>query len=109
MASDSVFAALRVFVDERDWSQFHTPVNLAKSVAIEAGELLECFQWNDDQQDATAVQDELADVLTYAYLLADRLGLDPDQIVMAKLEATRKKYPVAKARGRSVKYDQLSD
>lgn len=108
MASDSVFAALRAFVDERDWSQFHTPVNLAKSVSIEAGELLECFQWSDEQ-DVAAVQDELADVLTYAYLLADRLGLNPDQIVMAKLEATRKKYPVEKARGRSVKYDQLSD
>lgn len=108
MASDSVFAALRAFVDERDWSQFHTPANLAKSVAIEAGELLECFQWSDEQ-DAAAVQDELADVLTYAYLLADRLGLKPDQIVMAKLEATRKKYPVEKARGRSMKYDQLSD
>lgn len=108
MASDSVFAALRAFVDERDWSQFHTPVNLAKSVAIEAGELLECFQWSDEL-DPAAVQDELADVLTYAYLLAARLGLDPDQIVMAKLEATRKKYPVEKARGRSLKYDQLSD
>lgn len=108
MASDSVFAALRAFVDERDWRQFHTPSNLAKSVAVEAGELLECFQWSD-QHDVSAVQDELADVLTYAYLLADRLGLDPEEIVMAKLEGTRKKYPVEKARGRSAKYDQLPD
>lgn len=108
MASTSVFAALRAFVDERDWSQFHTPANLAKSVVIEAGELLECFQWSDEPN-AEAVQDELADVLTYAYLLADRLGLDPDEVVMAKLEATRKKYPVEKARGRSAKYDQLPD
>jgi NTP pyrophosphatase (non-canonical NTP hydrolase) len=108
MASDATRAALRAFVEERDWSQFHTPVNLAKSVVIEAGELLECFQWSDDH-DHAAVQDELADVLTYAYLLADRLGLDPDEIVMAKLEGTGKKYPVERARGRSVKYDQLPD
>lgn len=108
MVSDSVLVALRAFVAERDWGQFHTPVNLAKSVAIEAGELLECFQWSDDH-DAAAVQDELADVLTYAYLLADRLGLDPDQIVLAKLEGTRRKYPIEKARGRSTRYDQLSD
>lgn len=108
MASDAVLEALRAFVDERDWGQFHTPGNLAKSVSIEAGELLECFQWSDEH-DAGAVQHELADVLTYAYLLADRLGLDPDDIVMAKLEATRTKYPVEKARGRSTKYDQLSD
>lgn len=96
---------LRSFVAERDWAQFHTPENLAKSVSIEAGELLECFQWGNARSDA--VQDELADVLTYCLLLADRLDLDPDTIVRQKLAKTREKYPAEKARGRSDKYDQL--
>ena len=91
---------------ERDWAQFHTPENLAKSIAIESGELLECFQW-DAEADLDRVADELADVLTYALLLADRLDLDPGQIVLDKLERTGRKYPVEKAKGRSTKYDQL--
>lgn len=102
----TVAEALRAFVNERDWAQFHTPANLAKSIAIEAGELLECFQWTDDAPEARVV-DELADVLTYAHLLAARLGVDPDQIVLDKLETTRSKYPVEQARGRSAKYDEL--
>lgn len=100
--------ALREFVAERDWSQFHTPVNLAKSIAIEAGELLECFQWDEPAHD-NRVAEELADVLTYCLLLADRLGVDANRIVLDKLEVTRAKYPVEKARGRSEKYDQLPD
>ena len=92
------------FVAERDWAQFHTSENLAKSIAIEAGELLECFQWSPDA-DPARVQDELADVLTYCLLLADKLGLDPVQIVLDKLAKTREKYPVDKARGSSAKYD----
>lgn len=103
-----VMTALRSFVDEREWSQFHSPANLAKSVSIEAGELLECFQWSEEG-DRERVRDELADVLTYCFLLADRLGLDADAIVLDKLERTRRKYPADKSRGRSVKYDQLSD
>lgn len=102
----TVTETLRAFVAERDWAQFHTPGNLAKSIAIEAGELLECFQWNEDAAEDRIVE-ELADVLTYAYLLADRIGVNPDQIVLDKLERTRSKYPVDKARGRSAKYDQL--
>lgn len=98
--------ALRAFVAERDWAQFHSPENLAKSISIEAAELLECFQWNADA-DPAEVRDELADVLTYCYLLADRLGLDPGQVILDKLGATREKYPVEKARGRSTKYDEL--
>ena len=97
--------ALREFVREREWGQFHTPENLAKSISIEAAELLECFQWGD--ADVVAAKDELADVLTYCLLLADRLNLEPDAIVMEKLARTREKYPVAKARGRSEKYDRL--
>ena len=98
--------ALREFVSERDWAQFHSPENLAKSISIEAAELLECFQWNADAE-PDRVAAELADVLTYCHLLADRLGVDPDQIVLDKLAVTQAKYPVDKARGRSEKYDQL--
>lgn len=106
MISENALQALRAFMAERDWAQFHSPENLAKSISIESGELLECFQWNGDG-DPERVADELADVLTYALLLADRLDLDPEQIVLGKLERTREKYPVAKAKGRSTRYDQL--
>jgi len=101
-----VDSEIRAFVAERDWDQFHSPANLAKSIAIEAGELLENYQWNDDA-DREQVIEELADVLTYARLLAMKLEVDPDQIVLDKLEVTRSKYPAAKARGRSDRYDQL--
>ncbi|MGH3474589.1 MAG: nucleotide pyrophosphohydrolase [Aeromicrobium sp.] len=104
-ASD-VMSALRAFVEEREWAQFHSPDNLAKSVSIEAAELLECFQWND-QAATERVQEELADVLTYCFLLADRLGLDPERIVLDKLAVSRSKYPADLARGRSDKYDEL--
>lgn len=106
MTADTVRDALRAFVAERDWAQFHTPENLAKSIAIEAGELLEQFQWGEPA-DLGDASEELADVLTYCFLLAERLGVDPDDIVLRKLEKTRTKYPVDRARGRSTKYDQL--
>ncbi|OII43250.1 nucleotide pyrophosphohydrolase [Plantibacter sp. MMLR14_011] len=106
MADPSLRDELADFVAERDWAQFHTPENLAKSISIEAAELLECFQWGPDA-DTGRVRDELADVLTYCLLLTDRLGLDAETIVRDKLARTREKYPVEKARGRSVKYDEL--
>ncbi|MGJ8720802.1 MAG: nucleotide pyrophosphohydrolase [Salinibacterium amurskyense] len=97
---------IRAFVAERDWAQFHAPENLAKSISIEAGELLECFQWNS-QADPARVQEELADVLTYCFMLADRMGLTPDQIIRDKLAVSREKYPVERAQGTSTKYDRL--
>ena len=106
MPDPSLRDELAAFIAERDWAQFHTPENLAKSIAIEAGELLECFQWNADA-DTDRVRGELADVLTYCLLLADRIGADPDQLVREKLAVTRAKYPADKARGRSAKYDAL--
>lgn len=106
MEDDEVATVLRDFVSERDWDQFHSPENLAKSIVIEAGELLECFQWQS-APDRETVAGELADVLTYCRLLAAKLDLDPDQIVLDKLATTRAKYPVEKARGSSKKYDQL--
>lgn len=106
MTDLSVTEQIAAFVDERDWAQFHTPENLAKSISIEAAELLETFQWSAEA-DLDRIREELADVLTYCLLLADRIGADPNQIVLEKLALTREKYPVDKARGRSVKYDQL--
>lgn len=97
---------LREFVAERGWEQFHSAENPAKSFAIEAGELLECFQWSQDA-DRDRVLGELADVMTYCRLLAQRLDVDPDAIVLKKLEQTRKKYPVERARGRSAEHGQL--
>jgi NTP pyrophosphatase (non-canonical NTP hydrolase) len=97
---------LEAFVRERDWAQFHTPVNLAKSISIEAGELLECFQW-DDAVDAVRVREELADVVTYCVLLAERLQLVLDEVILEKLEVTRSKYPAERSKGRSTKYDAL--
>lgn len=108
MASEEVLQEVREFVAERDWSQFHTPASLARSIVIESAELLEHFQWNEDF-DRAEVLDELADVATYALLLADALDADLDEIVQAKLAKTRAKYPVEKARGRSAKYDRLPD
>jgi NTP pyrophosphatase (non-canonical NTP hydrolase) len=106
MIEPSVRDEIAAFVAERDWAQFHSPENLAKSIAIEAGELLECFQWNAEAN-TDRVREELADVLTYCILLADRIGADPNQIVLDKLALTRAKYPADKARGRSAKYDAL--
>ncbi len=106
MLDDAVAQKLRAFSEERDWDQFHTPENLAKSISIEAAELLECFQWSPDG-DPQVVKEELADVLTYCYFLAMKVGLEPDQIVLEKLDVTAQKYTVEKSRGSSVKYDQL--
>ena len=99
--------AIDGFARERDWEQFHTPANLAKSIAIESGELLECFQWNEDEFDLAQVKEELADVLNYCMRLASVLDLDVRQIVLDKIEKNRAKYPVEKAKGRSLKYDRL--
>ena len=103
---DKLKAAIREFNEERDWDQFHTPENLAKSISIEAGELLECFQWNNDFVKEELCE-ELADVISYCIMLADRLDVDIEEIVLDKLEKTKKKYPVEKAKGISTKYNKL--
>lgn len=94
------------FNKERDWDQFHLPENLAKSIAIESGELLECFQWNNNYN-KDEVCEELADVFTYCIMMADKLNVDPEEIILKKLDKTRKKYPVDKAKGVSTKYNKL--
>ena len=103
---EEVKAAVVKFTKDRDWDQFHSPANLAKSIAIESGELLECFQWNDNY-DKKEVCKELADVVNYAILLADKLGVSLEDIVMEKLEENSKKYPVNKSKGNSKKYTEL--
>ena len=97
---------IRIFNKERDWDQFHTEENLAKSISIEAGQLLECFQW-DSSYDCEEVCEELADVLSYCIMLADRMNVDIEEIVLSKLEKTKLKYPVDKAKGISTKYTKL--
>lgn len=98
---------IRKFTSDRDWEQFHTPANLAKSISIEANELLECFQWSDTDYELEQVKEELADVMVYCRNMLDALGLDEDEIINAKMTRNEAKYPVEKARGRNTKYDQL--
>ena len=97
---------IKQFNEERDQDKFHTPENLAKSIAIESGELLECFQWNNNYN-KDEVCEELADVFTYCIQMAMKLEVNPEEIILKKLEKTRKKYPVDKAKGVSTKYDKL--
>ncbi len=97
---------IREFAEERDWLQFNTPENLAKSISIEAGELLECFQWNNNY-DKDELKYEIADVMNYCILLCSQIGVDPKQIILEKMEISSKKYPVEKAKGVSTKYDKL--
>jgi len=109
-------AAVRRFRDDRDWAQFHTPKNLAAATAIEAAELQERLLWKTDAEvdedlaDAakrTGVADEIADVVMFAMLLADRLGIDLAEAITAKLAANEAKYPVKLARGNARKYTDL--
>ena len=90
MMKQETIDRIRKFTEDRDWDQFHTPANLAKSIAIEASELLECFQWSDTEYDVDHVSEELADVL-----------------VNRKMDQNEAKYPVEKARGSAAKYDSL--
>lgn len=95
------------FVSDRDWDQFHSPSNLAKSISIEANELLECFQWSDEIKDKRHVEDELADVINYCIQMAHVLDVDIKEIVERKLEETAKKYPIEKCKGKATKYTDL--
>jgi len=102
------------FAKDRDWQQFHSPKNLASALVVEAGELLEHFQWSTEEQSRTlspdkrdAVGAEVADVLLYVIQLAAALGVDPIAAAHAKLKLNELKYPVQKARGNSKKYNEL--
>jgi len=95
------------FNKDRDWDQFHSPANLAKSISIEANELLECFQWDDKNYDIEDVKEELADVMNYCLQLSIKLDIDPIEIINNKMDKTEKKYPVDKSKGVSTKYNKL--
>ena len=104
---EETVSRIRKFTEDRDWDQFHSPANLAKSIVIEAAELLECFQWSDDNYDLQYVKEELADVIVYSQNLLDKLGLDADDIVNMKMSQNEAKYSVEKAKGKSDKYTKL--
>ena len=115
---DSLMEIIREFRDERDWSQFHTPKNLAAAIAIETSELQECFLWKTDSDidkalgDAKkrqSVVDEVADILLFTLLLADRLDIDITDAITNKLSDNAKKYPISLARGNSQKYTELKN
>lgn len=97
------------FRDDRDWSKFHTGENLAKSLMIEAGELLEVFQYSDKETSVDKVKEELADVLMYSMLLADRYKLDLDEIINKKMDLNERKYPADVVRGSSKKYNEYKN
>ena len=98
---------IRKFNKDRDWDKFHTPENLAKSISIEANELLECFQWDNEHFDKEHVCEELSDVVNYCIQMADKLDVDLEEIGLKKLEQNKIKYPIEKAKGKSDKYDKL--
>jgi len=101
-------SALLKFRDERDWAQFHNPKDLALALNIEAGELLETFLWKSaEQADIEQVKEELADVLAFALLLAERYDFDVKQIVLDKIAKNALKYPVEKSKGIAKKYSEL--
>lgn len=104
---DVLIERIDKFNKDRDWNQFHTPVNLAKSISIEAAELLECFQWSNNEFDKDAVLEELADVMNYCIQMSQALDVDIVQIINKKMDKTEIKYPINKAKGVSTKYDKL--
>lgn len=112
MTLEETLKRIDQFNKERDWDQFHTPDSLAKSISIEAGELLECFQWDGDFSHKTPeeqdhILEELADVMNYALQMCLVLKCDPCAIINRKIDKNALKYPVEKAKGKSAKYDKL--
>lgn len=101
-------AALKAFRDARNWAQFHNAKDLAIALSIEAGELNECFLWKTaDEAKAEKVKEELADIFSFALLLADKYGFDVTEIVREKIQLNDAKYPVEKAHGNATKYTDL--
>ena len=104
---DILLQRIEKFNKDRDWDKYHSPSNLSKSISIEASELLECFQWNDNEFDLNAVKEELADVLIYCMQMSQVLNVDIIDICNDKMDKNAKKYPVEKAKGKAEKYDKL--
>jgi NTP pyrophosphatase (non-canonical NTP hydrolase) len=112
---EDLVKAIDAFAAERDWDQFHTPKNLAGSILIESGELMEVIQWDSpsfdelvsDERRTEKVKEELADILNYILRFCSLAGFDPISIVSHKLKINGEKYPVEKSKGSSKKYDEL--
>ncbi len=105
--------AIRAFIEERDWNQFHSPKNLAMALSVEVAELVEHFQWLTEDQSRnlspeklTRVRQEIGDVMIYLIELADKLGIDPTEAAKAKLEINGQKYPAALVKGKAAKYTE---
>lgn len=106
--SEEIIQALIKFRNERDWEQFHNPKDLALAISIESGELLELFLWKSaDEANPEKIKEELADIFSFAFLLADKYGFDVKEIVLDKIKTNGEKYPVNKAKGTSRKYNEL--
>jgi NTP pyrophosphatase (non-canonical NTP hydrolase) len=106
--AEEIIDELIKFRNERDWEQFHNPKDLALAINIEAGELLELFLWkNAEDANKEKVKEELADIFSFAFLLADKYGFDVKQIILDKIKVNSEKYPVNKAKGTAKKYDEL--
>ena len=105
---DEIINALIDFRNERDWEQFHNPKDLSLAINIEAGELLEIFLWkNAEDANKEKVKEELADIFSFAFLLADKYGFDVKQIILDKIKVNSEKYPINKTKGNAKKYDEL--
>ena len=105
---EDVLLKIRQFNKERDWDQFHNGKDLAIAMSIECSELLELFLWKDpDQVNTEKLKEELADVLNYAFQMADKYDLDIKKIMLDKIEQNAQKYPVSKAKGSAKKYNEL--
>jgi NTP pyrophosphatase (non-canonical NTP hydrolase) len=106
--SEEIIQALLKFRNERDWEQFHNPKDLALAISIESSELLELFLWKSaNEANTEKVKEELADIFSFAFLLAENYGFDVKQIVLDKIKLNGAKYPVDKAKGNSKKYNEL--
>ncbi len=104
---DAIIEKLIKFRDDRNWKQFHTPDNIAKSVVLEAAELLENYQWGENQVDVENVKEEIADIVGYCLLLCEHYDFDLIQILNEKIKKNDEKYPVDKAYGKADKYTKL--
>ncbi len=113
MITEKTIKNVTSFRDERDWAQFHNPKDLALSLCLEAAELLEIFQWSGGDLECSdkmdRIKEELADVLCYSILLADRCGLDMDEIIQDKMKKNGEKYPATLSRGHKEKYNELKN
>jgi len=105
---EQITKAIVEFRNERDWEQFHNPKDLALAISIESAELLELFLWKEaDEANTEKVKEELADIFSFAFLLAEKYGFDVKEIILDKIKTNGEKYPVDKAKGTSKKYDEL--